>query len=117
MSRLHAMKAIVLISALLASPLTFAKDTTPLANAIQTSQQVMSDTAITAKIKGMLVSEKVFGDKDISLLGVKVETTNGIVHLTGTVATEMQAHNAVTVARYVSGVKRVVFNLKVKPAA
>ncbi len=75
--------------------------------------QSASDTAITAKIKALYASEKVFGDKDISVLGVSVETTNGIVHLSGHVASEDQVTNAVKIARSVKGVNRVIFNLQV----
>ena len=117
MSRLPLVKAIVLSSAILFSPLSIANTTTPLGNTVEASRQVVSDTAITTKIKAMYVSQKVFGDKDVSVLGVKVETINGIVYLTGTVTTETQANNAIKIAKVISGVKKVIFDLKVKPAA
>ena len=118
MNRLLSAKAIVLTSLLLCSPLSFASATnTPIGNAVNASSQVMSDTAITAKIKGLFVSEKVFGDKDISISGVKVITKNGIVHLTGTVATETQADNAIKIAKSVNGVIKVIFKLNVRPNA
>ncbi len=74
----------------------------------------MSDTAITAKVKGMYVREKLFGDKDISVMGVNVETTNGVVYLTGTVENQLQADNAVKLAKSIHGVKKVESKLEVK---
>lgn len=78
------------------------------------SKHDMSDTAITAKVKGMYVREKLFGDKDISVMGVNVETTNGVVYLTGTVENQLQADNAVKLAKSIHGVKKVESKLEVK---
>ncbi len=83
---------------------------------VKESKHSMSDTAITAKVKGMYVREKLFGDKDISVWSVSVETTNGIVYLTGTVATKAEADNAVKYAKSIHGVKKVDSKLEVKPA-
>lgn len=83
---------------------------------VKESKHSMADTAITAKVKGMYVREKLFGDKDISVMGVSVETTNGVVYLTGTVNTQAEADNAVKYAKSVSGVKKVESKLEVKPA-
>ena len=77
------------------------------------SHQPFTDSAITAKVKGTYIREKLFGDKDIELTGIKVETTNGIVYLTGKVDTEQQAKNAVHFAQSVSGVKEVKSSLEV----
>jgi len=115
MSRLPTVSVILLISAILCSPLSYASTTTPIGTTVASSQQVLSDTAITTKVKGTFVSEKVFGDKDISLLGVKVVTINGVVYLTGTVETETQAHNAIKIAQAIVGVKKVIFKFKVTP--
>jgi hyperosmotically inducible protein len=117
MNRLQTIKALVLIAAVLSSPLSFAKASTQIDKAVNTTEKLVSDTTITSKIKGLYVSEKVFGDKDISVMGVNVETTNGIVRLTGTVTNETQADNAIKIAKAVVGVKRVIFNLKVNPTS
>jgi len=82
---------------------------------VKKSKHNMSDTVITAKVKGMYMREKVFGDKDISVMGVSVETTNGIVYLTGTVENQAEADNAVKYAKLVNGVKKVESKLVVKP--
>jgi hyperosmotically inducible protein len=84
---------------------------------VKNSKHRMSDTVITAKVKGIYVREKLFGDKDIAVMGVSVETTNGIVYLTGTVETKTEADNAVKYAKSVKGVKKVVSKLEVKPAS
>ena len=81
---------------------------------VKTSKHKMSDTMITGKIKGMYVREKLFGDKDISLMNVSVETTNGIVYLTGAVDTQDEATNAVKYAEEIHGVKKVDSKLTVK---
>lgn len=81
------------------------------------SKHTMADTAITAKIKAKYVREKLFRDKDISVMGVEVETTNGIVYLAGTVDTQEEADNAVKYAKTVHGVKKVESKLEVKPAS
>ncbi len=81
------------------------------------SKHVMADSAITAKVKGLYVREKLFGDKDISVMGVKVDTTNGVVYLTGTVETQAEADNAVKLAKSINGVKKVESKLEVKSVA
>jgi hyperosmotically inducible protein len=84
---------------------------------VKESKHKMADTAITAKVKGTYVRDKLFGDKAISVMGVSVETTNGIVYLTGTVETQEQADNAVKLAKSVHGVKKVNSKLEVKAAS
>jgi len=116
MNNFKTFKLVALISLCLASPLTFAKSgsvTNTVHEAVADVNQAASDTAITAKIKGLYISEKVFGDKDISVLGVSVETKNSVVYLKGHVTSEDQANNAVKIAKAVKGVSKVVFNLKV----
>jgi hyperosmotically inducible protein len=83
---------------------------------IKESKQPYADTAITAKVKGTFIREKLFGDKDVAVMGVTVETTNGVVYLTGDVADQAQADNAIKLAKSVKGVKSVESKLIVKPA-
>jgi hyperosmotically inducible protein len=84
---------------------------------VSKSKHPLSDTEITAKVKGTYVRDKLFGDKPISVTGVKVETTNGVVYLTGDVETQVQASNAVKLAKKIKGVKRVDSKIEVKPAS
>ena len=116
MNNFKILKLIALVSICVISPLSFAKTSTvakTVQDAVASVDLAASDTTITGKIKGLYASEKIFGDKDISLLGVKVETRNSIVLLTGHVTTEDQATNAVKIARSVKGVSKVVYNFKI----
>lgn len=73
---------------------------------VQKSSHPFEDTVITAKVMGLFLKEKVFGNEPISVTGISVETKDGIVHLTGE-ATQQEARNAEKLARSVSGVRNV----------
>ena len=66
------------------------------------SQQPMSDTWITTKVKAELLATK-----DVSGLDLNVETVNGVVSLSGDADTQAEADRAVAVAKAVEGVSRV----------
>jgi hyperosmotically inducible protein len=72
----------------------------------------MDDSGITAKVKSALVDDKAIKSTDIS-----VETEKGVVTLSGFVATQAQAEQAVKVAGQVEGVKSVSDKLHVKDQA
>ncbi|OZI19655.1 phospholipid-binding protein [Bordetella genomosp. 9] len=74
----------------------------------QSVGEYASDTVVTTKVKAAIVA-----DKSLSALDIAVETNNGVVTLTGTVATSAQSDQATHVARGVEGVKQVKNNLKV----
>ncbi len=74
---------------------------------VEESAHPFDDTVITAKVKGLFIKDKLFGDQPISVTTIKVETTNGVVYLTGTVETAAQATTAVNLAKSVSGVSSV----------
>jgi hyperosmotically inducible protein len=84
---------------------------------VKDSKQPFVDAAITAKVKGVFVREKLFGKEDISAMGIKVETNNGVVYLTGTVESKAQSDNAVSLAQGVKGVKQVESRLELKAPA
>ncbi len=66
------------------------------------SNEPVTDTWITTKVKGdLLVSESTPG-RDIS-----VETVNGVVTLSGTVASKQEHDDAITKAKAIKGVKSV----------
>lgn len=72
--------------------------------------QAVSDTWITAKIKGELATTKGIKSTDVT-----VDTANGIVTLTGVLATETSVKKTIAVAKSVKGVKEVdASGLKVK---
>lgn len=72
------------------------------------------DALITVKIKGKLMQESIFSDKDIKSLGITVETVDGVVQLSGTVDSPEQKANILKVAQSVSGVKSIESDLKIK---
>jgi hyperosmotically inducible protein len=68
----------------------------------QASDQPGSDTWITTKVKADLLTTK-----DVSGLELKVETVNGVVSLSGDVASKAEADRAISVAQGIEGVTRV----------
>lgn len=66
------------------------------------SEQPGTDTWITTKVKADLLASGKTPGTDIS-----VETKNGVVMLSGTVATQAEKERAVTEAKGIEGVKRV----------
>jgi len=66
------------------------------------SNEPVTDSWITTKVKAdLLASSNVPGTE------VKVETVNGVVSLSGTVATQAEKDKAVTTAKGIKGVTRV----------
>lgn len=68
------------------------------------------DTAITARVKSALLAES-----NVSGLAINVETTNGVVRLTGNVDNQAQITKAEQVAAAAEGARSVQNQLKVKP--
>ncbi|MEN1944371.1 BON domain-containing protein [Luteimonas sp. MJ293] len=66
------------------------------------SDQPMSDTWITTKVKSSLLA-----DSEVAGLDVEVETVNGVVHLRGDVDSQAQIDRAVEIARDIDGVTNV----------
>jgi len=71
--------------------------------------QYISDAAITAKVKAALLA-----DSQLKSTQVSVETTQGIVQLSGAVDSKAQESEAVNAANKVDGVKQVKDLLSVK---
>jgi hyperosmotically inducible periplasmic protein len=76
------------------------------------SDQPVTDTVITTKVKAELAKDKATKATDIN-----VETKNGVVHLNGAVASMAEKEKAEVDARAVKGVVSVSNNLKVASAA
>ena len=70
--------------------------------------QAASDATITSKVK-----TKFLADTGVSGLKIDVDTSNGVVTLTGTVPTAAEKQRAMEIARGTDGVKSVVDQLKV----
>jgi len=66
------------------------------------SAQPVDDTWITTKVKADLLASSNVPGTDI-----KVETVNGVVNLSGTVASQAEKDKALKVARGIKGVKTV----------
>jgi hypothetical protein len=69
-----------------------------------------SDTAITAKIKAKYALER-----DLSIFGISVNTTDGRVTLAGNVTSHRQIGRAMLIALKTDGVREVNSTLQVKP--
>jgi hyperosmotically inducible protein len=83
---------------------------------VKDSKQPIEDTAITAKVKGIFIREKLFNPDVTAAMTISVETNNGVVYLTGTADTQVQAENAVKLAKAVKGVKNVESHIQLKAA-
>lgn len=75
----------------------------------ETTREYMDDSAITTKVKAALMEES-----PLKSLEIKVETTNGVVHLSGKADTQANIDRAVQVASKVKGVKSVKNDLRLK---
>jgi hyperosmotically inducible protein len=76
--------------------------------AVDRAQGTAGDAAITAAVKS-----KFLADSSVSGLKIDVDTHNGVVTLTGTVASRAEADRAMMLARQTDGVTRVMNNLHV----
>lgn len=75
----------------------------------QTMKGYAGDTATTSEIKAKLLADDIVPSRY-----VKVETTNGVVQLSGTVKTQAQSERAEGIAKAIDGVKSVKNDLVVK---
>src|SRR5438874_12557627 len=71
-----------------------------------------ADARITGAIKGKLV-----GSRDLSALSISVNTTAGVVTLSGTVSSPEDISKAMLLAMDTDGVTEVISTLQVKPPA
>jgi hyperosmotically inducible protein len=72
------------------------------------AKATVSDAAITARLKTELVAED-------ATRGVRVQTNNGVVGLSGTAPSESARQRALELAQTLTGVMRVEDNIKVQP--
>ncbi|MFZ2315890.1 MAG: BON domain-containing protein [Gammaproteobacteria bacterium] len=79
---------------------------------VKDSSQPYADMVITAKAKGLLLREKVFGKKDVSAVNLSVETKDGVVYLTGAIEKNVQIENAIKIIQGIKGVSKVEYNIK-----
>ena len=69
----------------------------------------IDDSWITSKMKSEMVA-----DKTVSAHNISVDTSQGVVKLTGTAATTQESDKAVQIARGVKGVKAVENDIRVQ---
>jgi hyperosmotically inducible protein len=92
-----------LASTAFAQPAEAAQPTLLAANAsLDKAEQAVSDTWITSKVKSSFIA-----DQSLSGLDIKVETNQGVVALSGVVASEAERDLAVAKAQEIEGVKAV----------
>lgn len=118
----YSMMAVVLSSALVGGNALAETMTSKTENAADTAgakidssvnkvSNYMGDSAVTAKVKSALVDDDAIKSTDIS-----VDTTNGVVTLSGFVASQAEADKAIAAAKKVEGVKSVSDKLHVRDA-
>lgn len=81
---------------------------TKVSNAVSAVDKETMDTAITAKIRGLLALES-----DIKSLHIEVSTENKIVHLLGDVDTALQADKIIALVQSVDNVKDIVAHITI----
>ncbi|RLM13730.1 molecular chaperone OsmY [Gibbsiella quercinecans] len=76
----------------------------------QSVKAYAGDAATTSTLKAKLLTDDIVPSRN-----VKVETTDGVVQLSGEVKTQAQAERAESIAKSIDGVKSVKNDLTVKP--
>jgi osmotically-inducible protein OsmY len=74
------------------------------------AKAALDDGALTAKIKSKMAL-----DDSVKALNIHVDTTNGIVTVSGTARSEAERQRALQLAKETNGVREVVDRLVVKP--
>jgi osmotically-inducible protein OsmY len=69
----------------------------------ESTGELIDDAAITAKVKSSFVADPL-----VSASAIGVETTQGVVHLTGTVKSEQERHRAIQLVQGVAGVREII---------
>ena len=80
----------------------------------QTSQGAITDATANARITGT-IKTKLIEEPGLSALKIDVDTTDGVVTLSGTVASYDEIAKAMRLAWETEGVHKVVSSLQVKP--
>ena len=79
-------------------------------SAVHKTEEVIDDSAITTSIK-----TKLLADKKTSAIDIGVETTNGVVTLSGKVSSAPERAEALKIARHNKGVTHVVDKMTLEP--
>lgn len=81
---------------------------------VAASKAPLADTYITAKAKGIIMKEKLFGKKPVEYWPVAIETKDAVIYLSGAVDTTEQRENIVKLVEGIDGVKSVNCTINVK---
>src|SRR5688572_13409338 len=73
----------------------------------KTAGETIDDAAITAAVKTKLAA-----DPEVAAMDIDVDTTDGVVRLSGTVTSNNERSEAVDLARSTDGVRRVINDLR-----
>lgn len=103
-------EAIILIEITQSTPAV--KDVDASRLTINESDMLTMDSIITAKIKGVLIRDKVFGE-EISSIPCDIETNHGRVFLVGTIL-QAQLDNVIKSIRPVNGIKIIDSRIKIE---
>jgi osmotically-inducible protein OsmY len=76
--------------------------------------ELLGDAATNARTTGV-IKAKLIAEPGLSAMSINVDTTDGLVTLSGTVASQEQVDKAVKVALETDGVHKVVSTLQIKP--
>jgi hyperosmotically inducible protein len=83
---------------------------------VQGGSNTLSDTYITAKVKGLFVKNNLFMENpSVPATTIKVETQQGVVYLSGRVTNKSQIREAIKLAKSVNGVTKVVYTFTNAP--
>lgn len=87
------------------------KDVKALRLTINQGNKLSSDEVVTAKIRGIFIREKIFGEK-ISDIPFDIQTTHGVVHLDGKGSNKSTVERAIQLIHSIPGVKDVTSQIK-----
>ena len=73
----------------------------------------LADTYLTAKVKAVLLKDKLTQPKTFKSAKLSVETVDGVVYLTGSVRNKLQLQKIIREISAVDGVKQVKTKLKI----
>lgn len=77
---------------------------------VKKSEQPLTDVFITAKVKGLLIKNKILDTKDIQYWPINIETKNGVVYISGTIDKQVQKENIIEIIHSIDGVTSINTN-------
>jgi len=81
---------------------------------VKISAAGISDDVITAKVKGVFIGHKLFGETGAGAFPIQISTKHGVVTLSGTVGSQDMVDQAIVITSKVPGVTSVVSDVKVE---